>query len=205
MTKNLFIFISFFFSIILYMPDVYAKDDTIQQLLKQPFLKATFIKQRKLKILSRPFITSGVILFSRDKGVVWQTRTPLLDTLIIKNNGEIKYSQAGADTAAPQNPLAGSASRLFLAILSLDLDKIKEIFTINRGDKEGDVHHYILYPRDRNLAAIIEKIVLSGKSRMEKIDIIEKGGDSTTVSFSNEVFSESALNSADHKLLETLE
>lgn len=181
-----------------------SNDKEIEILLKKPFLKASFEKQRKLKVLSRPFNTAGIILFQPDKGVIWQTRTPLTDTLVIKNNGEMLSVKENSRIQAPNNPFAGLASRIFLTLLSLDLEKIKQLFLIEKGIKQGELYSYILRPKEQQLANIIDKIILSGKSRMENIDIIEKSGDSTLVIFSNEIFDTDKLTSLDKELLDLL-
>jgi len=181
-----------------------VKDREIEALLKKPFLKASFEKQRKLKILSKPFNTSGIILFLPDKGVIWQTQIPLIDTLVIKNNGEMLSVREDNQIQTPQNPFTGLASRIFLTLLSLDLEKIKQLFLIDKGVKQGELYSYILRPKEKQLANIIDKIVLSGKSRMENIDIIEKSGDSTLVNFSNEIFDMDKLTSLDKELLDLL-
>ena len=202
--KNILKLFLFTFSFFLLSQASVANDKEIETLLKKPFLKASFVKQRKLKILSKPFNTAGIILFMPEKGVVWQTQKPLIDTLVIKNNGEILSVKENNLPQAPNNPFIGLASRIFLTLLSLDLGKIQQLFLIEKGDKQGDLYSYILRPKDQQLVNIIDRIVLSGKVRMENIHIIEKSGDSTLVNFSNEIFDMDKLTSFDKELLDLL-
>lgn len=202
--KNLVLIIVVFMSHFLAVCNANADDKTIAALLEKPFIKADFTKQRKLKILSKPFSSSGIILFSPETGVVWHTQKPLIDTLIIKNTGEIRSLRNKDVNGMSDNPVIGSASKVFLTILSLKLEKIKELFFIENGGNDGDVYHYVLIPREQEFASIIEKIVLSGRTRMENIHIIEKSGDSTVVSFHNELFDRDRLNKNDHRLLDLL-
>ena len=202
--KNILKLFLFIFAFFLLSQASVANDKEIEALLKKPFLKASFVKQRKLKILSKPFNTAGIILFMPEKGVVWQTQKPLIDTLVIKNNGEMLSVKENNLPQAPNNPFIGLASRIFLTLLSLDLGKIQQLFLIEKGDKQGDLYSYTLRPKDQQLSNIIDRIVLSGKVRMENIHIIEKSGDSTLVNFSNELFDMDKLTSFDKELLDSL-
>ena len=181
-----------------------AGDQEIKLLLAKPFVKAEFTKVRKLKILSRPFTTSGKILFREDKGLVWQTLKPIDDTLLIGFSG---VSQLKKDSSVPvkiDNPIVKSASIVFITILSLDFEKIKKIFEINQSVGSKDVKHYTLIPKDATLKKVIKHIELSGKQRVETIYIEELSGDSTTVTLNNEIFDKSVLLSSEIQLLELM-
>jgi hypothetical protein len=181
-----------------------ATDSEIEILLAKPFVKAEFSKSRKLKILSKPFNTSGKILFLPDKGLVWQTVKPIDDILLIGGNGISQMKKEGDTPVEITNPIVQSASRIFLSIFSLELDKIKEIFEIQKSKNMQDKSGYILIPKEESLRKIIKSIELSGKQRVEQIYIEEVSGDSTRVWLDNEQFDKSVLSASELSLLELL-
>jgi hypothetical protein len=181
-----------------------ADEQEIRMLLARPFVKAEFEKVRKLKILSRPFITSGKIIFLPEKGLVWQTLKPIEDTLLIGLDGVSQLKQNDTNPVKINNPVVKSASKVFITILSLDLDKIKKIFSIREQTGETEIKTYILTPKDETLKKVIDHIVMSGKERVKKIYIEEKSGDSTLVILNNEMFDKSALSPSELHLLELM-
>lgn len=194
----------FLMALLLTTTSTRASDQEIKLLLAKPFVKAEFKKVRKLKILSRPFVTSGKIFFQEDKGLVWQTLKPIEDTLLIGFSG---VSQLKKDSPVPvkiNNPIVKSASVVFITILSLDLEKIKKIFEITQNVDSKDGKSYTLIPKDTTLKKVIKHIELSGKQRVETIYIEELSGDSTTVMLNNEIFDKSALLSSEIQLLELM-
>lgn len=181
-----------------------ADEQEIKMLLTRPFVKAEFTKIRKLKILSRPFTTSGKILFLPEKGLVWQTLKPIEDTLLIGLDGVSQIKRGNPKLVQINNPVVKSASAVFITVLSLDLDRIKSIFTIREGVASQDKKSYTLIPRDETLRKVIKHIELSGKERVEKIHIQELNGDSTTVMLENESLDKSVLSSSERQLLEMM-
>ena len=202
MINKIFILISL--GLLLLIPMAQADDQEIKLLLAKPFVKAEFTKLRQLKILSRPFTTSGKILFLPEKGLVWQTLKPIEDTLLISHAGVSQIKKNNPDPIKINNPVVKSASAVFITVLSLDLERIKTIFTVKEGNKIGQNKSYTLKPKDATLSKVIDYIELSGKERVEKIHIQEHSGDSTLVTIDNEVFESSKLSTAEQRLFELM-
>lgn len=180
------------------------QDLRIQAMLARPFVKAQFVKTRKLKVLSRPFVTRGRILFQPEQGLVWYTTTPIEDILLIGPHG---VQQLKKITDTPQkidNPVVTSVANSFMTIFSLDLAKIRSQFELNaQPDKDGR-HVYLLQARDPIIARAIGRILITGKDRVEQIYIEERSGDSTRVDLFNEQTDPAALDEADRRLMEML-
>ncbi len=183
---------------------VSADDNQIKLFLAEPFLKAEFTKIRKLKILSRPFTTSGKVLFLPEKGLVWETLKPIRDVLFIGYDGVGQLDKETSKLVKIDNPIVKSVSMVFVTIISLDLDKIKQVFDINMAESNHGKQKYILLPKDETIKKAIRQIEISGKKRVELINIIENGGDSTLVKFKNEKFRQDAFNRDELKLLEMM-
>ncbi|MGD8785531.1 MAG: outer membrane lipoprotein carrier protein LolA [Thioalkalispiraceae bacterium] len=181
-----------------------ADEQEIKMLLAKPFAKAEFTKIRKLQILSRPFTTSGKILFLPEKGLVWQTLQPIEDTLLIGLDGVSQLKEGQAEPVKIENPVVRSASTVFITILSLDLDKIKKIFKIKEQSTSSQIKNYTLVPKDETLKKVIKSIQLSGKERVEEIYIEEISGDFTLVKIHNEQFNKTALSPSELRLLELM-
>jgi len=194
------------FLILLFMGATYvhADEQEIKILLAKPFVKAEFEKIRKLKILSKPFITTGKILFKPEKGLVWQTLEPIEDTLLIGFDGISQLKKDDPEPVKIGNPVVKSASEVFITILSLDLEKIKKIFEIKEKTASSQGKVYTLTPKDETLKKVIKLIEMSGKERVERIYIEEHSGDSTLVNLSKEQFDTSALLPLELKLLELM-
>ena len=195
---------SLLLTLLLITTNTHADEQEIKMLLAKPFVKAEFTKVRKLKILSRPFTTSGKILFLPEKGLVWQTLKPIEDTLLIGLKGVSQIKKDNPKPVKIKNPVVKSASTVFITVLSLDLDRIKTIFTIQEGLATKDNKSYTLIPKDETLKKVIKHIELSGKVRVEKIHIQELSGDSTSVTLENEQFDKAALSSSERQLLELM-
>lgn len=178
-----------------------TNDDEIKRLLAKPFVKADFVKTRKLKILSRPFITSGKILFLPEKGLVWHTTKPIEDILLIGHKGVSQLKNLDSAPVKIDNPVIESASNVFITIFSLDLEKIKSIFTLKRLANENNKQVYFLEAKDENIRKIIGRIEISGKERVEQIYIEEVSGDSTLVKLKNEQTDKSSFDATDSRLL----
>ncbi len=201
MSKSLVILSLIF---VINMPLAMANDDQIKLLLARPFLKAEFSKVRKLKIMSRPFITSGKVLFLPERGLVWETVQPVRDVLFISADGVGYLDKETNKRVKIDNPVVISASNVFMSIISLDLNKIKEIFEIKVMAPVKGVQRYVLVPKENNLKKAIKEIEIKGRVRVEEILITENGGDSTSVIFKNEKFTKNAFSLDEQFLLEML-
>ena len=181
-------------------------DQELSLLLDKPFIKANFTKERKLKILSRPFVTSGILLFLPDKGVVWQTQLPIVDTIVITQSGirELKQDPDSVSNRMAETTIMKSVARVFLSLFSLNLERIKQEFNVTKTYREKDRKYYELESKDETLAKVISRIVLSGKQRIDTILIEEKTGDSTRITLDKEVFDKTSLTTADLELLKQL-
>jgi hypothetical protein len=184
----------------------YAQVDAdIDSLLQRPFVKAEFKKERKLKVLSKPFVTFGYMLFKPDKGLIWKTTRPIDDTILIRGTEITPLNDQAKQTALPaSNPIMASASEMFLAIMSRNKAKILTIFEYEKQPAINGKTIYKLIPKDEKLSAIISAINISGKERVEVIEILEKSGDSTSIHLLNEVFDASKLDSVEQSLYERI-
>ena len=186
---------------------VRAVDDAqIDALLQNPFIRADFKKERKLKILSKPFVTYGFMLFKPDKGVIWKTTRPIIDTILIGEDEirQLDKTSEGKQSIPANNPIMASASKMFLTILSRDKEKILSVFDYSVETDANNIRAYKLVPKEERLRQLVSAIKLSGQDRIEVIEIIEASGDSTTIYLSNEIFDKSKLNPEERALFESI-
>lgn len=202
--KKIIVTIGLMFMLNLPFANAISNDEQIKLLLARPFVKAEFTKVRKLKIMSRPFTTSGKVLFLPEKGLVWETLKPVHDVLFISNSGVGQLDKESRKLIKINNQVVKSASKVFVSIISLDLKKIKKIFDIRVLGVTKGVHRYKLIPKDENIKKAIKQIEIKGKQRVEEILILENGGDSVQVLFRNEQFEQDAFTMDELKLLEMM-
>ncbi len=177
----------------------------IDSLLQRPFVKAEFKKERKLKVLSKPFITFGYMLFKPDQGLIWKTTRPIDDTILIRGTEIIPLNDQTKEATLPaSNPIMASASEMLLAIMSRDKAKILSIFNYEKQPVVDGKIIYKLVPKDEKLSAIIFAINISGKERVEVIEILEKSGDSTSIYLLNEIFDANKLDASEQSLYERI-
>jgi hypothetical protein len=183
-----------------------VEDAKIDELLQKPFIKADFKKERKLKILSKPFVTYGYMLFKPDKGVIWKTTQPIIDTILIAEEEirQLDKIPAGTQPVPVNNPIMASASKMFLTILSLDKEKILSVFDYSVEKNANNIRYYKLVPKEEKLRQLVSAIKLSGQDRIDVIEIVEASGDSTTIYLSNEIFDKTKLNQEELALFESI-
>ncbi len=179
-----------------------ADKSGLEALLVKPFVRAEFVKQRKLAILTKPFVTQGYILFDRDKGMVWKTTAPVNDTLLITETSIRQFDGEKQTVVSDRNPVMTSISDMFLTIMSLDKDKILSVYELQSSG--SDKQMYRLLPRDKRMQSIISYIQLVGADRIQSIEIMEKSGDSTRIEITNERYERAQLTADDRALLEKL-
>ena len=112
--------------------------------------------------------------------LVWQTQLPIRSTMVINNSG-VKFFNKNDQLLTVNNyAITNDISALFLSILSADMVKIEEQFhqQLNCEDNKWQLQ---LNPKNKNLAAIINSISISGSSYLETIAFQEKRGDETKI------------------------
>lgn len=176
-------------------------DAEIKPFLEKPFVKVNFKKTRQLKILSRPFVTHGNIVFIPNKGLVWHTTKPIQDILLIGYNGVSQLKTPQDEPVKIDNPVIESASHVFISIFSLELDRIKASFDLKKLNPENGLTRYQLQAKDENIRKVIGRIIISGKDRVEHIFIEEHSGDTTQVDLTDHKNEKSVLTDVDNRLL----
>lgn len=136
-------------------------ETTLKELLPSNcFFSANFIQNRDIKKLPIPLSSSGKLLFSCDYGLLWKTEKPIQETLIY-STPHLNYRIAENNSI---EVLAGQKhnylSKFLLSILSNDIKKIGNEFTITKNVNNG-MPSILLNPNNNFIKKGLESIRLS--------------------------------------------
>ena len=154
-------------------------DDVLAQitarLVKSPITQGEFRQEKRLKILVKPLISTGIFTYDQSKGVIWKTLTPIPSLLLLN---ETRLLTGQGEQAIP-----AAFGKVFKAMLGGDLKLLAESFLIT-GAEQNNVWQLQLKPRDELLKKVISSVVLSGDTELRSLELQEFNGNITLISFS---------------------
>jgi hypothetical protein len=148
--------------------------DITARLVKTPITQGEFHQEKRLKILSKPLISTGTFTYSQSKGVIWKTLTPI-PSLLLVNEAHLLTGQG--EQAVP--PAFG---KVFKAMLGGDLKQLSDGFVITGEDKKN-AWTLQLTPKDELLKKIISSIILNGDTELRGLEMQEANGNISRISF----------------------
>lgn len=172
----------------------------IAQLSEPAVVRASFVQEKRLAVLSRPIVSRGRVIVSRRDGLIWQIEAPLRmsitfsESRIIETDAEGKHRvHSGSD-----NRVQAEVGRVFRGLLAADRDILNRYFTLHA---EGDVQHWRIdmTPRSAELGKFIKTLQLSGGRHIETIRVDESNSDATLIRLRDAVTADSL--SADEQAL----
>lgn len=146
---------------------------------RNQILVVQFEQQKLLKTLQNPLVSNGEIIVWPKKGVIWHTKHPFPNTLIIKRQGVFACDNAQLQPLS-DNSQTQEISNFISKIMQGNLDvntnlngfEVKKQY--NNKTDEWDIQ---LMPNHPQLKKLLEKIKLRGNQHIQFIQIEKKSGD----------------------------
>ncbi|MHA6908793.1 LolA family protein [Ralstonia pseudosolanacearum] len=149
-------------------------------------VRARFTQTQTLQSMQRPLVSTGTLLFSRERGVIWQIEQPLRLTCVVTEAGVRTLDAAGKPVPGSQRNAAGIAqvSRMMRAMLGGDLSAMYSQFDVAA---QGTPAHWRLRltPAQPQLAQALRGLDLHGDTYVRGITIRAAGGDETRLEFTD--------------------
>lgn len=151
--------------------------EVAERIRKLPIVKARFVQTKQVKALTRPMISEGRFVFSRESGVYWEVEKPFPSRFVVTPEGSLKRDgKLSAD-----RPEIRAFSKIFLSLFSGSLAEIGEHFEAHYAP--GDRWTIGLRARDARMGRHLSAIVLSGTNTVDAVSLFEGGGDSSRIEF----------------------
>jgi len=154
-------------------------------------IKADFIQEKHLKILLRPIISTGTLIFQSPDSLRWEYRTPVPSILLMHNGKVKKYIQKNGHLVEDKGMRLDSM-QVILTQVSNWLDgrfSDNDMFNVSFPDDRT----VLLTPKEQVLAGLIDKIELKladKKGLLDGVTIFEGGDSYTTMTFKNRVLNQ---------------
>jgi outer membrane lipoprotein-sorting protein len=147
---------------------------------------ADFREVKELALLSQPIEVEGTLYFIPPDRLARTTRPPNASKLVIDGDRFSFSNEAGGEAVdLSDNPVARAFASNFIVLFDGDLAALRARYEPTFSTA-GDRWTLVLRPRGRPLADVIERVTLAGTGvTLERIELVEKGGDRTTTTFSN--------------------
>ncbi|MFA5180042.1 MAG: outer membrane lipoprotein carrier protein LolA [Syntrophales bacterium] len=167
-------------------------------------LKAQFTQSKHMKILARPLVSKGRFYFQTPDSVRWEYVSPVKSILLMNRDGIRRYTQGGSGLTEDKT---GSIQSMQVVLKEIG-QWSKGEFTTNEHFtavlKKGGEPTIIMTPREKGLAAMISRIVITLSSDrpgiLKSVKIFENEGNYTLFEFSdvkiNEKIAESLFRDA---------
>jgi outer membrane lipoprotein-sorting protein len=155
-----------------------------QQLRAAPVVRGDFVQQRFLRALPQPLTSEGHFVLAADKGLLWDLRTPIPQTLRITPDAIVKRDAGGAWRPLTGRAGGGRENRLFMSVLSGDTSGLQENFAIVLTGEAND-WHLSLTPTSALLKQIFEVIRIDGGALVDRVELAETQGDRSVLQMKN--------------------
>ena len=158
----------------------------VARLSEPAVVRAGFVQEKRVAVLSRPIVSRGRVIVSRRDGLIWLIEVPLRmsiafsDALIIETDAEgRRHVHDDSD-----NRVQAEVGRVFHGLLAADMGILERYFSIQAA---GDTQHWRieLTPRSAGLGKFIKALRLTGGRTIETIRVEEPNNDSTLIRLQN--------------------
>ena len=157
-----------------------------QRVAQVAVLRGEFSQEKQVPGFRSPLRSSGQFLIARDKGVWWQTRKPFASELVITRDRILNRSDDGRSHVAAdarQQPALRQVNAVMFALMSGDVQAITRYFDAKPELLEGGQWRLQLAPKPGALTRVFARITLAGARHVQQVDILERSGDHTRLSF----------------------
>ena len=150
-------------------------------------VRAQFTQTQTLAAMKQPLVSTGSLVFFRERGVIWQIDTPYKATYVITDIGVSEVNANGQRLSTNSgNGVRGVAqvSRMMRAMLGGDLSALYAQFDV-RADGTPAQWRMQLTPNQPQLAQSIKGLEMSGGDYLQALRITLANGDVTRIDFAN--------------------
>jgi outer membrane lipoprotein-sorting protein len=150
-------------------------------------VRAQFTQTQTLSAMKQPLVSTGSLVFFRERGVIWQIDTPYKATYVITDTG---VSEVNANSqrmnSKSSDGVRGVAqvSRMMRAMLGGDLSALYAQFDVH-ADGTPAQWRMQLTPNQPQLAQSIKGLEMSGGDYLQALRITLANGDVTRIDFAN--------------------
>jgi len=170
--------------------------DTLQQrFTSQPVVRAHFVQERQIKDMPQPLRSSGEMIIARDNGLLWQQNAPFPMTLMLNDSQMVQVinGQSPQVITAQTNPQMFQFNHLLRALFQADRNVLEQNFRLDFQDKGNNAWQLALTPITTPLDKIFATITLRGSDYLDAIELNDKQGDKTAITFSQHRLTPAAL------------
>ncbi len=157
-----------------------------RQLQSHDVLRSSFEQRKQIKAITRPLVSTGRLIFTREHGLYWHLRAPFSTTFVILPDGLIRSfdGEEAESVRTTDQPVIRKFARIFFDVFSGDPTYLKQHFSLYFT---GDVDNWVigLEPRDRAVRQVISRLLLDGSQTVDRVEMIETNGDTTVITFRN--------------------
>ncbi|MFM0316025.1 outer membrane lipoprotein carrier protein LolA [Paraburkholderia nemoris] len=148
-------------------------------------VRAQFTQTQTLAAMKQPLVSTGSLLFFRDRGVIWQIDTPYKATYVITDAGVAEVDANGRRvTAHSAQGTRGVAqvSKMMRAMLGGDLSALYSQFDVQA---EGSAAQWRMQftPNQPQIAQSIKGLQMNGGDYLQSLRITLANGDITKLDF----------------------
>ena len=164
-------------------------------------VRAQFTQTQTLSAMKQPLVSTGSLVFFRERGVIWQIDTPYKAIYVITDTGVSEVNANGQRlTTNSGSGVRGvvQVSRMMRAMLGGDLSALYAQFDVH-ADGTPAQWRMQLTPNQPQLAQSIKGLEMSGGDYLQALRITLANGDVTRIDFANSA-AVSELPSADRTL-----
>ncbi|PQV52126.1 outer membrane lipoprotein carrier protein LolA [Paraburkholderia sp. BL21I4N1] len=148
-------------------------------------VRAQFTQTQTLAAMRQPLVSSGSLLFFRERGVIWQIDAPYKATYVITDSGVAELNAAGQRVTAHSAQGArgvAQVSKMMRAMLGGDLSALYSQFDV-RAEGSAAQWRMQLTPNQPQIAQSIKGLEMSGGDYLQSLRITLANGDVTTLDF----------------------
>jgi outer membrane lipoprotein-sorting protein len=160
-------------------------DDVLGHLAQHQKVRADFTQSRENPALAQPQVSKGDLLFVIGRGMIWHTRDPFEDTLVLTSGNASRLTAEGKlERVRDGNRGVSQVSGMLQSLLAGKSDEAMRQFTITAdGTKDRWTLHFV--PRQARMAKVLAGITLKGDAFLQSIEVDLASGERTVITFAN--------------------
>ncbi|MDY6482179.1 outer membrane lipoprotein carrier protein LolA [Acinetobacter faecalis] len=184
----------------------HAQNSDLKQIFTQlsasSVVRANFVQHKKLASLNKTYVSKGTVVFTKDRGVLWQIQSPVKADLIVTPKKIVQKTQRTYSQIEVDKTPYGSVATMFLQLMSGNETALAKNFNVVSANYSPTKWNVSLTPKSGLFKKLFVKVDAQGQRYVDQIVIQEQANNSTTIRFSQQAAQPQTLTAAENALFQ---